>query len=189
MRALLWLLALGVGGYAAHQGFLVRTAYGGHSTPELEALSYESFQSSSHTKDFRKKHEAEAINSLISEELTRRRRFHAALAGTGVLVLGALVWPRRRKEALSFSEEERFLAAVGDPGQAMKETRHQAELLLGLGPQATASEIESAFRAQLEARNLHRLEDTPPENPYAARNQLEALERARDVLLGKTGAV
>ena len=97
MRALLFLLALGVGGYAVYVGFFEGSPFSGHSSTELDVLSYEAFQTSNQTKDFRKKHEADATHQLIADERQRRLRLYGAAGGAGVLALAALVWPKPKE--------------------------------------------------------------------------------------------
>lgn len=197
MRWLLLMVALGAAGTAGYLGTAAKNSYSGYSREQLELLENELSQelsaergaprSTQGSAKRAERLEQLALNQqLLQQERQRRSAFSlacgvaAAAALAAFLVRGGPSLPRRRG---SRGEDARLLATLGDPTVLREGARQKAAALLGVSPEAPPAVIEAALQAQLQQRDISRLEGLAPDLQKLALQQREELIRARDLLL------
>jgi len=128
--------------------------------------------------------EAAISAGRVETERARRRALLGAVL-VGVLAAIGAVLPRGGGGRVRSSPEERRLTkALGDPGVLLEGERQKAAKLLGVTPDAPPAVIEAALAAQLAARGPSSLEGLAPDLRRVVLEQRQALQRARDLLLG-----
>lgn len=197
MRWLLIMVALGAAGTAGYLGTAAKNSYSGYSGEQLDLLESELSQELAQergatrpTKNTAKRAERQeqlALNQqLLQQERQRRSFFYLACGAAGAAAIAAFFvrggpsMPRRRG---SSGEDARLLAAIGDPAVLREGARQKAATLLGVSPEAPPAVIEAALQAQLQQRDLSRLDGLAPDLQKLALQQREELIRARDLLL------
>ena len=130
--------------------------------------------------------------TLVADEQRRRSLLPPALGVTAVLALLAFLVPgsSRRPRAIvaSSGEEKRLVAALGDPNAALVGARQKAAALLGVPVDAPAEAVEAALQREAPVARCRPARGSGPGLQRAAREQREALSKARDLLLKKPGA-
>jgi hypothetical protein len=114
--------------------------------------------------------DAEHSLARLDSERHRRLALRSLVAVAFILVAGALL-PRSRRAARDRGEEARLRKRFGDPGLLLEGQRREAARLLGVSTDAPREVIEAALAARL-ATHL---------------DQRQALQRARDLLVGEAG--
>jgi hypothetical protein len=197
MRWLLIMVALGAAGTAGYLSTFAKNSFSDYSREQLDLLerelSHELAQeggSSRPSKNSLKQAERQAHlaanQQLLREERQRRLYFYLALGLAGATAVGAAFLrggsssPKLRG---SSDEDARLLAAIGDPTVLREGARQKAAALLGVSPEAPPAVIEAALQAQLQQRDLSRLDGLAPDLQKLALQQREELIRARDLLL------
>lgn len=197
MRLPLIMVALGAAGTAGYLGTAAKNSYSGYSPEQLELLENELSQELSLERGAPRPAQSAAKRSerqeqlllhqqLLQQERQRRSFFTLACGAAGAatlaafLVRGGVSLSRRRG---SHAEDARLLAAVGDPAVLHEGARQKAAALLGVSSEAPPAVIEAALQAQLQQRDLSRLEWLAPDLQKLVLQQREELVRARDLLL------
>ncbi|HLL53149.1 MAG TPA: hypothetical protein VK447_06380 [Myxococcaceae bacterium] len=186
LRLFLLLLAGICAGAATYQAVNKNAVYAGQSGEHLELLARE-YAAMNQGRDGVPSDAAVAL-SLVRDELRRRNLLLGFLIGCGVLFVGAwLARPAdgddRSRAAPRGGEEERLAAAMGNPDAAMDGARRKAAALLGVSVRASPAEVEAALEKQLRARDPAKLVGLAEELQRAAKEQREALVKARDLLV------
>lgn len=197
MRWLLIMVAVGAAGTAGYLSTFAKNSYSGYSNEQLDLLERElgheleqqrgsSRPSKGAARQAERQEQLATNQQLLLEERQRRFRFYLALGLAGVtavaatLLRGGSSTPRLRG---SKDEDVRLLAAIGDPAVLREGARQKAAALLGVSPEAPPAVIEAALQAQLQQRDLSRLDGLAPDLQKLALQQREELVRARDLLL------
>lgn len=197
MRWLLIMVALGAAGTAGYLGTAAKNSYSDYSREQLDLLEHELSQelapernaprpSKSAAKRAERLEQLALNQQLLQQERQRRSFFYLACGVAGAAALAAYLvgggasFPRRRS---SSGEDARLLAAIGDPTVLREGARQKAATLLGVSPEAPPAVIEAALQAQLQQRDISRLDGLAPDLQKLALQQREELIRARDLLL------
>jgi hypothetical protein len=200
MRWLLIMVAVGAAGTAGYLSTFSKNSFSGYSSEQLDLLERELGQElaqvSGPTRPSKKsarqaeRQEQLAVNQqLLQEERQRRFSFYLALGLAGVTAVGATLLrggsstPTLRG---SGDEEARLLATIGDPAVLREGARQKAAALLGVSPEAPPAVIEAALQAQLQQRDITRLDGLAPDLQKLALQQREELIRARELLLNRS---
>ncbi|WP_164017468.1 hypothetical protein [Pyxidicoccus trucidator] len=193
MRILLLLCSLGAAGFAAYLATAAKNSYSAYSVSQLDMMEAELARVS----QGREPDSEEALVSLqlLREERQRRQHFPLAAGAAGLLGLAGVVLlvrgggiSSRFSVSVSSGEETRLVAAMGRPEDLAKGAREKAAALLGVRPDAPPSVILAACEAQLQEYDAARMAGLPPDMQRQAREQREALVRAKDLLLKPPGA-
>lgn len=198
MRWLLILVAVGAAGTAGYLSTFAKNSFSAYSSEQLDLLDRELSQelaqesgtsrpSKNSAKQAERQAQLAANQQLLLEERQRRFSFYLALGLAGVTGVAATLLrgggsssPKLRG---SGDEDARLLAAIGDPAVLRAGARQKAAALLGVSPEAPPAVIEAALQAQLQQRDLSRLDGLAPDLQKLALQQREELIRARDLLL------
>ncbi|KFE66207.1 hypothetical protein [Hyalangium minutum] len=198
MRWLLIMVALGAGGTAGYLGTVSKNSFSDYSREQLDLLERELSQelaqqgsptrpSKNTAKRAERQEQLAANQQLLQEERQRRSSLYMALGVAGAAAVAAFFVragassPKRRG---SRDEDARLMATIGDPAVLRAGARQKAAALLGVSPEAPPAVIEAALQAQLQQRDLSRLEGLAPDLQKLALQQREELVRARDLLVG-----
>jgi hypothetical protein len=186
LRLVLLLLAGMCAGAATYQAINKSAVYARQSSEQLEVLA-KGYASMDQGRDGRPSDAAVAL-SLIRDELRRRNLLLGFLIGCGVLFIGAWLAPASKERDGSGAtprdgEEERFAAAMGNPEAELGEARKRAAALLGVRLNASPAEVDAALEKELRARDPAKLVGLAEELQRAAKEQREALLKARNLLV------
>jgi len=198
MRWLLIMVAVGAAGTTGYLGTVSKNSFSDYSGEQLDLLERELSQElaqergSSHApkrsaKQVERQEQLAANQQLLQEERQRRLYFFLALGLAGAAAVAAFFLPGGASShpslRASSDEDARLLAAIGDPIVLREGARQKAAALLGVSPEAPPAVIEAALQAQLQQRDLSRMDGLAPDLQKLALQQREELVRARDLLL------
>ena len=130
--------------------------------------------------------DAEVSLGQLSSERHRRLAVRGLVAVALLAVLGAAL-SRRRAPRGDRGEEARLRERVGDPALLLEGERQRAARLLGVTPDAPREVIDAVLAVRLAAHDPSRLEGIEPEVRRMVLEQRDALQRARDLLVGEPG--
>jgi len=127
--------------------------------------------------------------SLGNLEAEKHRRLAVqGLAGVAFLSVVAALLPRSRRVRRDRGEDTRLRERFGDPSLVLEAQKREAARLLGVARDAPREVIEAALAAQLAMHDARPLEGIHSEMRQVAVERRQALQRARDLLVGEAVA-
>ena len=133
--------------------------------------------------------DAELSLGLLETERHRRLALRGLVAVAFIMVVAALLPRSRRARARrDEGEEARMQERFGDPSLLLERRRLDAARLLGVSRDAPREVIEAALAARLAMYDARPLEGSERRPKDMAVEERLALQRARDLLVGETGA-